>query len=433
MRITAEGGGGAVAVVTGPDGGRTEHPLDITDGGSWVTLDLGVVEPWRLHADRQSLYRVIIELRDADGAVADSLVRRVGFRTIEWRACDDAPESAEPWILVVNGEPVFMAGINWVPIRPDYADVAADDYRVRLETYRDLGVTMLRVWGGAALEQPIFYDLADELGLVVWQELPLSSSGIDNTPPADDEIATALARIARGYVRRVAHHPSLVLWGGGNELTSGSAPFQPDAPLTDSHPALAAAKAAFAEDDPGRRFVATSPTGPTIWADPTHYGEGVHHDVHGPWESDDTFEAWQAYWDGDDSLLRSEVGMSGASSLDLLERHRLTGPTGTPEERAALRQLWNHSSAWWLGEYDRWDGAGGLEAWVAHSQSRQAEWIAYAARATRSRFPRVGGFIVWLGHDTFPCAVSLSLLDADGVAKPAALALREVFRGGTPG
>ncbi len=138
-----------------------------------------------------------------------------------------------------------------------------------------------------------FYDLADELGLVVWQELPLSSSGIDNTPPADDEIATALARIARDYVRRVAHHPSLVLWGGGNELTSGSAPFQPDAPLTDAHPALAAAKVAFAEHDPGRRFVATSPTGPTIWADPAHYGEGIHHDVHGPWESDDTFEAWQ--------------------------------------------------------------------------------------------------------------------------------------------
>ncbi len=103
----------------------------------------------------QSLYRVTVELRDTDGSVADSLERRVGFRAIEWRACEGAPEGAEPWILVVNGAPVFMAGINWVPIRPDYADVSADDYRARLETYRDLGVTMLRVWGGAALEQPV--------------------------------------------------------------------------------------------------------------------------------------------------------------------------------------------------------------------------------------------------------------------------------------
>ena len=55
-------------------------------------------------------------------------------------------------------------------------------------------------------------------------------------------------------------------------------------------------------------------------------------------------------------------------------------------------------------------------------------------RGRRNRgFRVVGGFIVWLGHDTFPCAVSLSLLDADGSAKPAALAIAEVFRGSSAG
>lgn len=428
LRIRAEvdGVGNLVAVVTDPAGARSEHPLPVTGEG---TVVLGAVEPWRLHAPAPALYGVGVELRDADGALLDVRSRRVGFRTVEWRANEGAPEGAEPWLLVLNGEPVFLAGVNWVPIRPDYADVTVGDYRSRLVAYRDVGVVVLRVWGGAALEQDAFYDLADELGLLIWQELPLSSSGIDNTPPGDFEIAEELAAIARDYARRVGHHPSIVLWGGGNELTSGATPFRPDAPLTDAHPAIAAAKAALAETDPGRRFVATSPTGPTIWADPARYGEGVHHDVHGPWESDDTFEAWCAYWDGDDSLLRSEVGMSGASPVDLLERHGLAGPTSTEEDRAALRQLWSHSSAWWLGEFDRWDGAGGLESWVDHSQVRQAAWLAYAARVTRDRFPRVGGFIVWLGHDTFPCAVSLSILDSDGRPKPVADALAAVFRG----
>lgn len=70
------------------------------------------------------------------------------------------------------------------------------------------------------------------------------------------------------------------------------------------------------------------------------------------------------------------------------------------------------------------------------SQQRQARFLAHAAHATRSRFPRVGGFFVWLGHDAFPCAVSLALLDAEGRPKPVAEALRGVFttqaRGGSP-
>jgi beta-mannosidase len=53
--------------------------------------------------------------------------------------------------------------------------------------------------------------------------------------------------------------------------------------------------------------------------------------------------------------------------------------------------------------------------------------LSYAARATKSRFPRSTGFIVWLGHDAFPCAVSLALFDYDGRPKPAAAALAEVF------
>lgn len=413
--------------VTDPDGHQTTTTVDTSAHEAHVSIELGTVRPWQLGAG--ALCRVDVSV--GDGEASDRASRRVGFRTVEWLPVEGAPEDAEPWILQINGTPVFMAGVNWVPLRPDYADVTERDYRVRLDEYRRMGVNLLRVWGGAAREQDVFYDLADEYGFAVWQELPLSSSGLDNTPPADEAFAAEFAAIAREYARRLAHHPSIVLWGGGNELIDDSGPDGP-VPLSGAHPAIAAARDTLSILDPDRRFVATSPSGPTVWGDPARRGLGLHHDVHGPWESDGTFAQWREYWDGDDALLRSEVGVGGASSLELLERHGLLGSSESvesEEDRAALVQLWSHSSAWWLGPLKKWDGTGGLAAWVEASQRRQAEWLAYAAAASRDRFPACAGFVVWLGHDTFPCAVSLALLDADGAPKPAADALGRVFRG----
>ncbi|OJU39007.1 MAG: hypothetical protein BGN97_12625 [Microbacterium sp. 69-10] len=414
----------AVVTVTGPDGDAVSTTMEVASTLA-LTIDLHAVAPWELGAG--TLYRVEVDLVAGDGTVSDHALRRVGFRTVRWLPIPGAPEDAEPWLLEINGRTVFMAGVNWVPIRPDSADVTETDYRIRLDEYRRMSVNTLRVWGGAAREQHLFYDLADEYGFAVWQELPLSSSGLDNLPPEDDAFAAEFASIAQSYARQLAHHPSIVLWGGGNELIDerGGSPV----PLTADHPTLAAARTALADADPERRFVATSPTGPSVWGDPDRRGLGLHHDVHGPWESDGTFEEWKAYWDGDDALLRSEVGMGGASPLAMLEDRGLLLPVDTDEQRRELTQLWSHSSAWWLGPFKSWDGEGGLAAWVDQSQRRQAEWLAYAARATRARFPACAGFVVWLGHDTFPCAVSLSLLDADGAPKPVAEALGRVFRG----
>jgi beta-mannosidase len=277
---------------------------------------------------------------------------------------------------------------------------------------------MLRVWGGAAAEREVFYDLCDELGLLVWQELPLSSSGLDNAPPDDPDFAAGLAAVARSYALRLGHHPCIVLWSGGNELTAVTAPAVPGAPLTDRHPALRAARDALAAVDPGRRFIATSPLGPRFEADAAEFGRGLHHDVHGPWEFSGSEQEWADYWASDDAVLRSEVGVAGASPLSLLHDVGLTSSGGT--ERT--RQLWTHSSGWWLAEFDR-TATDDLATWVTESQERQARLLAVAAGASARRFPACAGFLVWLGHDAFPCAVSLSLLDFDGRPKPAAAAV----------
>ena len=140
------------------------------------------------------------------GRCSISSSRTVGFKHIEWLPCEGVPAEADPWICSVNGEPVFLQGINWVPIRPNFADLTGEDYRQRLALYQELGINLLRVWGGAVLEKACFYDLCDRLGLLVWQEFPLSSSGLDNWPPEDEASIVALAATAESYIVRRQHH-----------------------------------------------------------------------------------------------------------------------------------------------------------------------------------------------------------------------------------
>jgi beta-mannosidase len=379
----------------------------------------------------QPLYDLTVEMLDADGAVLDVESRRLGFRHIEWQACEGAPTDADPWICVVNGESVFLQGVNWTPIRPNFADVPDEEYRKRLIAYRDMGCNVMRVWGGGYLEKTVFYDLCDELGLLVWQEFPLSSSGLDNWPPDDDQSIRELSVIARSFIERRKHHASLFVWCGGNELVMGfdGERAGQEVPVDGSHPLLRRFGEIVAETDPSRRYLATSSSGPRFYANEEDFGKGMHWDVHGPWKPDSDVESWKHYFDGDDALFRSETGCPGASPVDIIREFSggLDITPGTYDN-----PLWRRTS-WWIEWHTFINEIGrepeSIEEYVTWSQSRQAEVLAYAASQCKERFPECGGFILWMGHDSFPCTANTSIIDFHGRYKPAAEALSRVFKG----
>jgi beta-mannosidase len=392
------------------------------------------IELWQPNGlGHQPLYTVRCRLIGPEGRVYDAQTRQVGFRRIEWRPCEGAPAAADPWICVVNGQPLFLQGVNWTPIRPNFADVTEAEYRKRLELYRDLGCNLLRVWGGAFLEKACFYRICDELGLLVWQEFPLSSSGVDNWPPEDARSIAEMAEIAASYIARRQHHACLLLWCGGNELQGDlkGNKMGSGKPVDATHPLIARFSQIVAEMDPGRRFLPTSSSGPRFGARAEDFGKGLHWDVHGPWKMPGTLAEWQSYWDGDDALFRSETGAPGASPVEIIERYRgdfatLPGSADNP--------LWRRTS-WWI-EWPTFVAEQGrepasLEEFVAWSQARQAEALRIAAAACKGRFPRCGGFLVWMGHDSFPCTANTAIVDFDGRAKPAAVALGKVFHSQT--
>ncbi len=395
-------------------------------GVRWVEL---LVEPWwpNMHGE-QPVYDLTCMLLDKVNNVLDKVTRRVGFKHVEWTPCEGAPENADPWICTVNGKPIFLQGINWVPLLPNFADVTEADYRKLLELYKDLGLNILRVWGGAVLERQCFYDMCDELGIMVWQEFPLSSSGVDNYPPDDEKSVDEMAAIAETYVARRGHHVSLLVWSGGNELM-----YLDGRPVDSSHPMIARLQQVVEANDPIHRFMPTSASGPTEWVTDETRGKGLHWDVHGPWKAEGNLdEQWTDYWSRDDALFRSETGAPSCSSAEIIRRYAddLDPMPATPEN-----PLWRRTSVWWI-EWAQFVNEVGrepesLEEYVDWQQARQAKALSIAAKACKDRFPACGGIILWMGHDCFPCTANTAIIDFDGQPKPAALALKAIYRHGS--
>ncbi len=402
------------------------YSIDEAAGG--VRLDDLPVEPWFCNGlGGQRLYKLHIRWLDAGGDPCAVRELRVGFKHVAWRKCRPSPGGADPWLCVLNGKEVFQVGVNWTPIRAHFADVTEADYRKRLQAYRDIGFNVLRVWGGAFLEKEVFYRLCDEMGFMIWQEFPLSSSGPDNQPPDDPETVRVFSDVARSYVRRRRHHVSLLLWSGGNELmTAHDGSPGGGKPLTLDHPMLAALGEVCAQEDPGRRYIPTSPSGPRFSADADEFGRGLHWDVHGPWRvPGGSIATARAYWADDDALFRSETGAPSCSPMSILEAYY---PIDQLSTISADNPYWRRCHLWIdTAGYaaDHGHPPDSLASYVEWSQAHQSEALLLALDSALRRFPAIGGMIFWMGHDAFPCVANTSLLDFHGDPKPAAIAIRQ--------
>jgi beta-mannosidase len=159
----------------------------------------------------QPLYELNIELLDGE-QVLDRWQQRIGLRTIVLDRHVDA--WGESFQFVVNGVPVFAKGANWIPAHSFVASVTRADYDNVLRSAADANMNMLRVWGGGIYEMDAFYDLCDELGLMVWQDFMFACS----LYPGDDHFLALVKQEAAYQVPRLANRACLALWCGNNEI-----------------------------------------------------------------------------------------------------------------------------------------------------------------------------------------------------------------------
>ncbi|MCQ6561354.1 glycoside hydrolase family 2 protein [Paenibacillus mendelii] len=373
----------------------------------------------------QPLYIASLEIMNESGLTCDDSQKQVGFRTIEFVQNPGAPSDSLAYSCIVNGHTIFLKGINWVPITPYYGAVTTEQYRETLGRFKMMNVNLIRVWGGAIIEKEEFYRYCDQQGLLVWQEFLQSSSGLTNLPPVIPELLKDLETVSRIAIKEKRSHPSLAIWCGGNELM-----WDGFIPVDERHINIGMLQKIVRELDPSRYFLPSSASGPKFLASEEDFGKGLHHDVHGPWLylGENTH---YRFYNNDDSLLRSETGTPGVSRAEILRsfagQHEVWPPTSD-------NPLWVHRGSWWIpwNEISQLFGPWDLErdeteVFAQCSRYAQMESLRYGVEATRRREPTSSGFIVWMGNEPFANYANTSLLEYDGIPKPAYYAMKSAF------
>ncbi len=167
---------------------------------------------WPAGQGAQPLYEIALTARDAAGRTLGTLDQRIGLRTIALdRSCD---RWGEAFRFLVNGRPVFLKGANWIPAHSFVAGLRRADYARDLRAAAAANMNAIRVWGGGIYESEDFYDLCDELGLLVWQDFMFACT----LYPGDRAFLASVRREAEHQVRRLRHRACLALWCGNNEL-----------------------------------------------------------------------------------------------------------------------------------------------------------------------------------------------------------------------
>jgi len=167
---------------------------------------------WPNGMGEQPLYTYELSLLK-NGAVSDRRTGRFGIREVE---LEEKPLGADKmgFAFIVNGEHCFCKGANWVPLDSFTGAIADEKYNHVLGLAKEANFNMLRVWGGGIYEKDIFYDLCDELGLMVWQDFMFACGDV---PDNHDWFVENVRAEADYQVKRLRTHTSLVYWVGGNE------------------------------------------------------------------------------------------------------------------------------------------------------------------------------------------------------------------------
>ena len=396
------------------------YVLNISGPKRWSPAGSGAPDLYRLGAT------VSRSTSPKDQMWVHNMTTKIGLRSVE---LDTSPDQiGRQFVLRVNGKPVFCKGFNWIP-DDCFLDRACtrERYRTRLQQAADTGANMLRVWGGGIYETDDFYDLCDEMGLMVWQDFPFACA----TYPEEEPFWSLVEAEARYNVARLAHHPSLVLWNGCNENLLGYANWGwreqvKGKPWGYGYYFDLLARVVN-EVDPGRPYWPASP-----YSGDPDVDAGLHPnlDTHG------NKHVWESWFTDDYTAYRrfrarfcSEFGFQGPPQYATL--HRAIGDSATRFDSP----LWKAHQKSPSGDANNdrhlertFNTPADADDRYFLLQLNQARALQLGVEWYRSLWPVCTGVLYWQLNDCWP-VVSWAAIDGDGRLKPLYYATKKFFAG----
>lgn len=391
---------GTRITVFAPDGsvaaqGDSPDALEIKNPQLW----------WPRGYGEQPLYTVRVELLSG-GAVEDVWERRIGLRTMTVHREKD--EWGESFAHEVNGVRVFAMGADYIPEDCLLPQITPETTRRLLEQCVEANYNAVRVWGGGFYPHDWFFDLCDEFGLLVWQDLMFACA----TYRLTEEFEENISREIEDNVRRIRHHASLGLWCGNNEMESFLYEGYGETPLLKGDytrmysyiiPKI------IRREDPDAFYWPSSPSSGGDFDDPQDETRGDAH----------YWAVWHGYRPFPDYRLHtfryaSEFGFESMPSMKQIEAFT------EPEDRNPFSfVMQRHQKCFggfskmmvYMTQYLRYPTS--LEEFVYASQLLQAQAMRYAVEHWRRHRGQCMGTIVWQLNDCWPVA-SWSSIDYSG-------------------
>ena len=191
--------------------------LSLSKGRQHSVVPITIDNPqlwWPNEMGEQPLYDFEVVLKKGN-KVLDSKKFKSGIRTFEM--VDEPDDIGRAFYFKVNGVPFYAKGANYVPEEMIETWINADNTLSLLRQAQDAHFNMLRVWGGGIYPSDDFFNICDSLGILIWEDFMYAG-----TMYPYNEAFLENARIeAEEQVKRLASHPSLALWCGGNEISEG--------------------------------------------------------------------------------------------------------------------------------------------------------------------------------------------------------------------